>query len=308
VKGIAICTENLTCDFGTLRAVDSLSLQVPTGTVFGFLGPNGAGKTTTIRLLLGLLEPTSGKAEVLGFDTHKQADKIRLQVGVLLQYDGLYERLSAEENLEFYARIWHLPNIERQTRIRELLTHLGLWDRRKEIVKTWSSGMRRKLALARSLLHRPAILFLDEPTASLDPIAATTLHQDLYNIVAREGTTIFLTTHNLSEAEKLCREIGVIVKGKLVAVGTPDELRMETSGARIEVRGYGFKEKTIALIKARKGVEAVDLQNGRLVVKLRDEKDITSLISFMIKAGVEVEEIHKASLEETFLKLVEEEK
>jgi len=215
----AIHTENLTRDFSTVRAVDRLSLEVPTGTTFGFLGPNGAGKTTAIRLLLGLLEPTAGWAEVLGFDTRTQADEIRARTGALLEHHGLYGRLSAEDNLEFYGRVWRLPRVERQARTRELLTHLGLWERRKEKVGTWSRGMKQKLALARALLHRPSLIFLDEPTAGLDPIAAAAVREDLAALAAREGVTVFLTTHNLSEAEKLCHQVGVIRQGKLLAVG-----------------------------------------------------------------------------------------
>jgi len=305
---LAIHTENLTRDFGTVRAVDSLSLEVPVGTVFGFLGPNGAGKTTTIRLLLGLLEPTNGQAKVLGFDVRTQASEIRSRAGALLEYDGFYERLSAEDNLEFYARIWHLPSIERQARIKELMTHVDLWNRRKEIVKTWSRGMRRKLALARALLHRPPLLFLDEPTAGLDPIASAALREDLATMVASEGVTIFLTTHNLAEAEKLCGEVGVIAKGKLMAVGTPDELRMRTGRLRIEVIGRGISEKILAFLRAREEVDAVYLQNGRLLIELREKADVAQLVSLMVSTGVEIEEVHKAGLEETFLTLVEEEK
>ena len=172
---IAICTENLTCDFDTVRAVDCLSLKVPQGIVFGFLGPNGAGKTTMIRLLLGLLEPTDGWAEALGFDTRTQTGAIRERAGALLEHHGLYERLSAEDNLEFYGRINRVPKAERQARIKELLTDLGPWERRKERVGTWSRGMKQKLAVARALLHRPPLIFLDEPTAGLDPIAAAAL-------------------------------------------------------------------------------------------------------------------------------------
>jgi len=133
----AIRVENLTRDFETVRAVDGLSLEVPAGIIFGFLGPNGAGKTTTINLLLGLLEPTSGRADVLGFDTRTQADKVRTRTGALLEHPGLYEQLTAEDNLEFYGRIWRLPATERQARIKELLTHMGLWERRRERVGTW---------------------------------------------------------------------------------------------------------------------------------------------------------------------------
>src|SRR5512139_3822757 len=153
----AIRTEDLARNFGAVRAVDSLSIEVVSGSVFGFLGPNGAGKTTTIRLLLGLLEPTRGRAEVLGFDTRSQAGDIRQRCGALLENSGLYERLSAEDNLEFYARAWRMPAPERKSRIQSLLTEMGLWERRKELAGTWSRGMKQKLAVARALLHRPAL-------------------------------------------------------------------------------------------------------------------------------------------------------
>ena len=175
----AIRIENLTRDFETVRAVDGLSLEVPSGIIFGFLGPNGAGKTTTINLLLGLLEPTSGRAEVLGFDTRTQPDEIRTRTGALLEHPGVYEQLTAEDNLEFYGRVWRMPAAERQARIKELLTHMGVWERRKERVGTWSKGMKQKLALARAMLHRPALVFLDEPTAGLDVMAAAAVRDDL---------------------------------------------------------------------------------------------------------------------------------
>ena len=192
---------------------------MPRGIVFGFLGPNGSGKTTTIRLLLGLLEPTAGQARVLGFDLRTQADEIRARTGALLEHSGLYERLSAEDNLEFYGRVCRLPANVRRKRCEELLGNLGLWDRRKEPVGTWSRGMKQKLAIARTLLHRPTLIFLDEPTAGLDPVAAAALHDDLTALVAQEGVTVFLTTHNLAEAEKLCQQVGVINQGRLIASG-----------------------------------------------------------------------------------------
>jgi ABC-2 type transport system ATP-binding protein len=202
---LAIQSDGLSRSFGQLRAVDDLRLEVPRGIVFGFLGPNGSGKTTTIRLLLGLLEPSAGQARVLGFDLRTQADEIRARTGALLEHSGLYERLSAEDNLEFYGRVWRLPDDARRKRREELLGNLGLWDRRKEPVGTWSRGMKQKLAIARTLLHRPALIFLDEPTAGLDPIAAAALHKDLTALVVQERVTVFLTTHNLAEAEKLCQ-------------------------------------------------------------------------------------------------------
>jgi len=172
---IAIRTENLSRDFGSIKAVDGLSMEVPGGIIFGFLGPNASGKTTTINLLLGLLEPTSGRAEVLGFDTRTQASEIRTRSGALLEYPGLYEQMSAEDNLEFYGRVWSMGAAERQARVKELLAHFGLWERRRESVEKWSRGMKQKLATARALLHRPSLVFLDEPTSGLDVVAAASL-------------------------------------------------------------------------------------------------------------------------------------
>jgi ABC-2 type transport system ATP-binding protein len=242
---IVIRTENLTRDFGPVRAVDDLSLETPAGIVFGFLGPNGSGKTTTIRLLLGLLDPSRGRAEVLGFDMQTQANDIRERCGALLEHAGLYERLSAEDNLELYGRIWHLPAADRKARTKELLTHLGLWERRREKVVGWSRGMRQKLAVARSLLHRPSLIFLDEPTAGLDPMAAAALRDDLLSLAGLEGVTIFLTTHNLTEAEKLCAMVGVIRAGRLVAVGHPDQLRAKGGAHQAVIFGRGFSERVL---------------------------------------------------------------
>jgi ABC-2 type transport system ATP-binding protein len=304
-----IRTESLTRDFKNVRAVDDLTIEVPTGTVFGFLGPNGAGKTTTIRLLLGLLEPTSGHAEVLGYDTRSQAANIRQYCGALLEHHGLYERLSAEDNLEFYGHAWRMPASERKTRIQELLTHLGLWERRKELTGTWSRGMKQKLAVARTLLHRPTLVFMDEPTAGLDPVAAAALRDDLASLATREGVTIFLTTHNLVEAEKLCQLVGVIRQGRLLAIGNPDELRRDTSPC-VDVFGRGFTEQVIAILQARPEVAAVARQNSHLSIELRGNVETAPLVSLLVGAGAEIEEVRrgKASLEEVFLTLMEEEK
>jgi ABC-2 type transport system ATP-binding protein len=251
---IAIRIENITRDFETVRAVDGLSLEVPSGIIFGFLGPNGAGKTTTINLLLGLLEPTSGRAEVLDFDTRTQANEVRTRTGALLEHPGLYEQLSAEDNLEFYGRIWRMPATERQARIKELLTHMGVWERRKERVGTWSKGMKQKLALARTMLHRPPLVFLDEPTAGLDVIAATAVRDELDALAAREGVTVFLTTHNMAEAEMLCSQVAVIREGELVAIGHPDELRARAGGPRLEIMGRGFDDNVLNLLRAHPDV------------------------------------------------------
>ncbi len=305
----AIHIDSLTRDFGTVRALDGLSLEVPSGVIFGFLGPNGSGKTTTINLLLGLLEPTAGRAEVLGFDTRTRAEEIRARTGALLEHTGLYEQMSAEENLEFYGRVWRMPEPERRDRIRELLTTMGVWDRREERVVGWSRGMKQKLALARALIHRPPLVFLDEPTVGLDVVAAAALREDLAALAAREGVTVFLTTHNMLEAERLCARVAVIREGRLVAIGHPDELRARSGGPRFEVVGSGFDENVAGLLRARPEVSAIEINDSRLLVHLRGETDVAPLVSLIVGAGAQVEEVRKgkSSLEEVFLTMMEEE-
>jgi ABC-2 type transport system ATP-binding protein len=320
MSGYAIQTSQLTRDFGAIRAVDGVTLDVPAGIVFGFLGANGAGKTTTIHLLLGLIEPTAGSARTLGFDTRQQGQEIRQQAGALLEFNGLYERLSAVDNLDFYGRVWHMPAAERQARIQELLTHFGLWDRRKERVATWSRGMKQKLAIARVLFHHPQLVFLDEPTAGLDPVAAASLRDDLDALARREGVTVFLNTHNLDEAQRLCAQVGVIRSGKLLAVGSPDELRANTDAPRLEVIGEGFSEEALAAARSAPGVARVELQpaprgveganghDGRLLIELRGEARGAPIVSALVGAGARIEEVRRdrASLEEVFLSLMEE--
>ena len=179
MSGVAIRVEGLVRDFPKVRALDHLSFDVPSGIVFGFLGPNGAGKTTVIRVLLGLVDPTEGRSEVFGFDPRCNGDAVRARAGALLEHNGVYERLTAYQNLDFYARVWRLSRGDRHARIRELLSQLGLWERRDEAVGSWSRGMKQKLAVARAVLHRPPLVFLDEPTAGLDPVASASLRDDL---------------------------------------------------------------------------------------------------------------------------------
>ncbi len=304
----AIRTTNLTRDFGRVRAVDGLTLEVPPGIIFGFLGANGAGKTTTIHLLLGLLEPTAGEAQALGFDTRTQGDAIRARTGALLEFNGLYERLSAEDNLDFYGRIYHLSAAERSKRIKTLLTHLGLYDRRDERVATWSRGMKQKLAIARVLLHRPPLIFLDEPTAGLDPLAAAALRDDLESLVASEGVTVFLNTHNLPEAERLCQQVGVIREGKLLALGSPDQLRRQTGRPQAEIAGEGFTPPVLAMLQARPDIASAQVENnGRLSLELANQQaPMAPIVAALVQAGAQIEEVHRghASLEEVFMTLI----
>jgi ABC-2 type transport system ATP-binding protein len=307
---LAILAEGLTRDFGAVRAVDGVDLAIPAGQVFGFLGPNGAGKTTTIRLLLGLLEPTAGRARVLGFDTVQEAEEIRRRSGALLEHPGLYERLSAEDNLEFYGRAWRLPSADRKARARELLERFGLYERRKESAGSWSRGMKQKLAIARAVLHRPPLVFLDEPTAGLDPAASAALRQDLAALAEREGTTIFLTTHNLAEAERLCAQIGVIRKGRLVALGHPDALRRRAAGLRVEVRASGLTTELAGDVARFPGVATAMLDGGALLVDLaHHDVSMAPIVAELVQRGAGVEEVrrHQATLEDVYLELMREE-
>jgi len=306
----AIRTNQLTRSFGSLKAVDRLSLEIPRGTVFGFLGPNGSGKTTTIRLLLGLLDADQGSAQVLGFDTRKQPDEVRVRCGALLEHHGLYERLSAAENLDYYGRIWHMSKGDREKRIRELLAPLDLYERRGEPIGRWSRGMKQKLAVARTLMHRPDLIFLDEPTAGLDPVASSNLREDLSTLVAQEGVTIFLTTHNLAEAEKLCDQVGVITHGQLLAVGSPSDLRSRTSAPRLYITGLGITPQVVDDVKNNSLVKRVQQQNGRLTMDLNEMTRSHEIVKQLVMAGVQIDEVKKeqADLEDVFLKLVEEEK
>jgi ABC-2 type transport system ATP-binding protein len=308
VSTYAIETKDMTRYFGDLCAVDRVSLQVPSGCIFGFLGPNGAGKTTTIRLLLGLLELNAGSARVLGHDVSAQADAIREHTGVLLEHDGLYLRLSVQDNLEFHGRVYHLDPVARQARIRELLEHLGLWDRRDTRASGLSKGLRQKVAIARALLHRPSLVFFDEPSAGLDPVAAVALRDDIQSLARKEGTTVFLTTHNLAEAEKLCDWVGVIRHGRLIAVDTPAQLRAHSGKPTADIFGTGFGDTAIAALRALPQVNTVSVHDDHVQVELEPGAETAPLISLLVREGAQVEEVRKGrgSLEEAFVALMQE--
>ena len=227
-----IHTEQLSKSFSLrrnetpLRAVQELTLDVNEGEVFGFLGPNGAGKTTTVRMLTALIKPTSGRATLGNYQLGKDDERIRRMVGILTETPGMYERLSAEKNLEIFANLYDVRDVAGQ--VEKYLRMLGLWARRLDEVGSFSKGMRQKLAIARALLHEPQILFLDEPTSGLDPEAAKIV-RDFIEELKHEGRTIFLCTHNLDEADRLCDRIGIF-KSRLIAIDTPENLRQKLYG------------------------------------------------------------------------------
>ncbi len=260
--------------------------------------------------MLGLLEPSRGRASVLGFDTRTQAGKIRERTGTLLEFSGLYERMSAEENLDFYGRIYQMSASERRARIKELLTHLDLWDRRGERVGTWSRGMKQQLAVARALLHHPQLVFLDEPVAGLDPIAASRLNNDLASLVKHEGVTVFLNTHNMADAQKLADQVGVIRQGKLLALGNPDELRLKQGGPQADIYGHGFTMQMVGALKQQAGVVHAEQSNSHLTITLRDGSDVGPLVNLIVQQGGVVEEVRRgnADLKAVFLALMEEQR
>jgi ABC-2 type transport system ATP-binding protein len=243
----AIRTEGLSRTFDApsrdeaIVAVDALTLEVGRGEVFGFLGHNGAGKTTTVRLLNGVLAPTAGRLRVLGYDPAEEGAALRRHTGVLTETPSLDEQLSAWENLTIYARLYGVPESAIEARVRELLGEFGLDTRAREKVGGFSRGMKQRLALARTLLHNPALIFLDEPTAGLDPVATRNVHELVRSLSARGDHTIFLCTHNLMEAQKLCHRVGVMEHGRLVAIGTPEALAHELwQGVRLEIEMEGY--------------------------------------------------------------------
>ena len=224
-----IVVRGLTKTFDTVKAVENLTFSVQSGEVFGLLGPNGAGKTTTIRMLTALIAPTSGEAFVAGFKIGDGDKAIRRAVGILTETPGMYEGLSAEKNLVFYARMYEVQDVAGQ--VEKYLRMLGLWDRRHELVGTFSKGMRQKLAIGRALLHEPKVLFLDEPTSGLDPQMARTV-RDFIQELREQGRTIVLTTHNLDVADRLCDRIGVI-RSRLLILDSPAELRRKLFGRTV---------------------------------------------------------------------------
>jgi len=242
----AIQVSHLVKQYDGLTAVDDVSFEVQPGELFGFLGPNGAGKTTTIHILCTLLAPTSGQARVAGLDCVQEAMRVRERIGIIFQDPSLDERLTGWENLEFHGMIYHMPRRLRRERMEEGLRMVGLWDRRHSIVRTFSGGMKRRLEVARGLMHRPTVLFLDEPTIGLDPQTRHRLWEMLQALKSEGGVTFFLTTHSMEEAER-CDRVAILDHGRLVALGPPAEL-VAGQGARnleeffLRVTGHDLRD------------------------------------------------------------------
>ena len=298
--------ENLTKKYGNLTAVDNLSLQIEKGEVFGLLGPNGAGKTTTIRVLCCLISKTSGNAMLnnLSIDDKKNRIEIRKMIGLLPENVGLYESLSAYKNLDFYAKLYQVTENQRKERIEYYLKMFDLWDKKDVAAGTFSKGMKQKLALARVLVHDPKILFLDEPTASLDP-EATKMVRDQILELKKEKRTIFLNTHMLDEAERICDRVG-IMKTQLLDIGSPEELRESLFGKKSVVEVDAITDNILKSIKSL-GFEKISVDHNKMTIDVNDpRKDNPSLIQAIQSAGGQVESISAIlpSLEDIYLKKV----
>ncbi len=298
-----IKTENLSKKFNTTLAVDNLCLDVSEGEVFGFLGPNGAGKTTTVRMLTSLIGPTSGSAIVNGFQVGRQDTEIRRSVGILTESPGMYDNLSAEFNLEIYANLYEVKDPKGQ--VEKYLRMLGLWERRHDEAGTFSKGMKQKLAIARALLHEPRILFLDEPTAALDPEASHLVH-DFITELRKEGRTIFLCTHNLDEADRLCDRIGVF-KTHLLVVDSPSNLRSQLFGRRVVFHLQRADETIVASISSLPFVREAKVIENKLLVSLEDPETYNpEIIRKLVDAGADIQFVGELrhSLEDVYLQLV----
>lgn len=304
-------TRNLTRQFNNLTAVDNLTLTIEKGEVFGFLGPNGAGKTTTIRMLACLIAPTKGDATVAGYDIHKDPIKVRQSVGILTENPSLYERLTAYENMTFFAQAYGINDAdERDKRIRELLELFNLWERRNDKVGTFSKGMKQKLAIIRATVHRPTVLFLDEPTAGLDPEASKEIRDLMAQLSQREKCTILLSTHHLEDAEKLCKRVLIMNKGKCLLIGTPDQLRDKiTTHPVIQVDLTQVTSKIVAALKANHNVKEVNTkpEEPSLLVSVEDTRSSTpEVVRAIVEADGQILAVNsfRPSLEEAYLKLI----
>jgi ABC-2 type transport system ATP-binding protein len=299
-------TENLTKRFGSVTAVDNLTLKVNAGEVFGFLGPNGAGKTTTVRMLCCLISKTSGEASVAGYEVGKEADALKLRkvIGMVPDSVGLYDDLSAYDNLDFYGKLYDRTEAQRKESIQRFLTMLGLWEKKDVTVGTFSKGMKQKLGIACALIHDPQVLFMDEPTANLDPEAAKTVRDFILDL-KKENRTIFLNTHNLDEAQKICDRIAIL-NTKLMAVGTPQELERSVGGRKTVVQLVQVTDAVLTALR-KLPLRNMTVEGNTLTVDVKDPDSENVVISDAIYgAGGQVKSVTTSgsTLEDAYLKLV----
>ncbi|MDD1702002.1 MAG: ATP-binding cassette domain-containing protein [Methanoregula sp.] len=298
----AIHVDSLTKQFGTLVAVDHISFDIEQGEIFGLLGPNGAGKTTTLSMLSTMLDQTSGSAEIMGIDIKKDQDGVRKEIGIVFQDQSLDEELTARENMDFHGRLYRIPKEIRESRTEELLRLVELYDRRNDIVKTFSGGMRRRLEIARGLLHHPQVLFLDEPTIGLDPQTRNHLWNYIETLAKEKNITIILTTHYMDEADRLCNRIAIIDHGKIIALDTPARLKDSLGGDLVTIQSPETKKITTAL--SAPWINRIEVRGNEVVVSLKNaEQHISGIVTRLNEEKIPIEAIsvHKPTLEDVFL-------
>ena len=307
-RWMMIEAKNLTRKFGSLTAVDNLTLSVDEGEVFGLLGPNGAGKTTTVRMLCCLISKTSGSARIGGYEVgdEENALKIRKIIGLVPDNVGLYESLTAYENLDYYGTLYRRTDSQRKESNEYFLKLLGLWEKRNVLVGTFSKGMKQKLAIARSMIHDPKIVFMDEPTANLDPEASKSVREFLLEL-KKEKKTIFLNTHNLDEAQRICDRIGIL-NTKLMAVGSPEELEQSVHGRKTVIQLRQVSEMILDSLRKLK-VKNLVRENNNLTFDVMDPaEENPDIVNAIVAAGglIETVTVISSSLEDAYLKLVRE--
>jgi ABC-2 type transport system ATP-binding protein len=303
-----IRVENLGRQFGDFKAVNGITFEVSDGEIFGFLGPNGAGKTTTVRMLSCVIKPSTGNAFLDGLNIRDNPLEIRKNVGLLTENPCLYEKLTSVANLDFFGKLYDVPNEFRPQRINEILEMFDLYDRKDDKVGTFSKGMKQKLSIARALLHNPKVVFLDEPTSALDPKTAKGIRDYIKKLGESGNHIVFICTHNLTEAEYLCDRVAVINHGKIVGVGSPNELRKSLwKGERIEIALKNYNETLEQALKDLNVVKAYIYEEPYLKVDIDDSTIANPLIiSSLVNAGAQIitVEVVKQSLEEVYLNLI----
>ena len=304
--GQAITVADLTKRFDAKVAVGGISFSVPTGSIFGFLGPNGAGKTTTIKMLLGLLRPSSGTIEVLGRQVPRDVGEIRRHVGVLFDNSGVYDRLTVLQNLRFFAEAYGVPTTEWRSRATELLQWLGIEHLLEQRVALLSTGERRKLGVARVFIHQPKLIFLDEPTLGLDIESRLSLWAGLRGLAKQHGSTVFLTTHYLEEVERLCDRVLVLKDGRVVADSTPAALALDSRKPIVTVRLAHESDAAVAIVRALPGVSDACMVGPEIQVTFDAAPDNAALVQALVSAGEAVVEVRsdEGRLERAFVELI----
>lgn len=300
---IAIQVENLTKRFNGFVAVDNISFRINSGEVFGLLGPNGAGKTTIIAMLSTMLKPTSGSASVNNFDIVKNEVGVRKSIGIVFQDQSLDEELTAYENMDFHGRLYRMPKKIRQKKIIELLKLVELEKKKNNLVKTFSGGMRRRLEIARGLMHEPKVLFLDEPTLGLDPQTRNHLWDYITKLNKEKGITIILTTHYMEEADRLCERMAIIDQGKIIALDTSEKLKEEMGGEVITIKSPE-RDRLYSKINILSWVKGAEPHDDSVTISLQDsETHVVDIVNLASDNGIAIDSIsiHKPTLEDVFL-------